>query len=205
MIAKGGAERFNALQTEAANVRNAVAGYDGALKALDALGTSGPGLDNAMMINGALEAFGLPVNADANANWQTLNKYLSNAGATAAAAAGYGGSDAGRALFGEGQPSAKKMTPQALREAILYVRAQQLGVLAKQGAATAWAEQNGNDYGKYSQFETKWNKAYNPDAMYMESLSDPAAQSRFYNSLSKEKRAALEKSYDAMAGLGAFN
>lgn len=202
--AKGGAERFNALQSDAGGVRNTVAGYDAALNALAQLGKSGPGVAPTMLITSTMESLGLPVNKDDNANWQALNKYLANAGAQAAASAGYGGSDAGRAIFGEGQPSAQKMNPEALQGAIQYVKAQNLGVLAKQSAAQNFIDQNGGDYTKYSQFENKWNKAYSPDAMYMNSLQDPQAQAKFYNSLPAAKQQALRKSYNEMAALGAF-
>lgn len=202
--ARGGAERYNNLVNEAGTVRNTVQGYDSALHALDNLGTSGPGLDQTMLISSTLESLGLPVDKDANANWQALNKYLANAAGTAAASAGYGGSDAGRAMFGEGQPSAKKMNPQALRDAIQYVKAQNLGVIAKQSAAQNFIDQNGGDYTKYSQFETKWNKAYNPDAMHMASLPTPEQKAQFFRSLPESKQKALRKSYNEMDALGAF-
>ncbi|NRC10864.1 hypothetical protein [Pseudomonas aeruginosa] len=156
-----------------------------------------------MLISSTLESLGLPSDKDANANWQSLNKYLQNAGASAAAQAGYGGTDAGRAVFGEGQPSAKSMNPEALREAIQYVKAQNLGVLAKQGAAQRFIDQNGGDYTKYSQFETRWNKTYNPDAMFYMSLP-PEQQTGYIKGLSADKRKKLAESIQKMDMLGAF-
>ncbi|WP_315809459.1 hypothetical protein [Pseudomonas sp. C9-3] len=203
VAAKGGAERFNGLMADADGLRNTIAGYDNAMGALDRLGTSGPGMSPVMTVNAGLEAFGLPVDADQNKNWQELHKYLENAANEAAKSAGYSGSDAGRAMFRGGQPSADAMNPAALKEAIQYVRAQSAGKLAKQQAAQQFADGNGGDLTKYSQFETRWNKAYNPDAMYMASLGDAEA-AQYWKSLPEAKRKAVEKSYDQMASLGAF-
>ncbi|ELE6507036.1 TPA: hypothetical protein NIB27_005846 [Pseudomonas aeruginosa] len=203
VAARGAAERFNNLASDAGNVRNTVQGYDAALGALENLGRSGPAVDKTMLISSTLESLGLPSDKDANANWQSLNKYLQNAGASAAAQAGYGGTDAGRAVFGEGQPSAKSMNPEALREAIQYVKAQNLGVLAKQGAAQRFIDQNGGDYTKYSQFETRWNKTYNPDAMFYMSLP-PEQQTGYIKGLSADKRKKLAESIQKMDMLGAF-
>lgn len=203
VAAKGGAERFNNLMADADGLRNTMAGYDNALAALDNLGSSGPGMSPVMTVKAGLEAFGLPVDADQNRNWQELHKYLENAANEAAKSAGYSGSDAGRAMFRGGQPSADTMNPAALKEAIQYVRAQAAGKLAKQQAAQRFADGNGGDLTKYSQFETRWNKAYNPDAMYMASLGDDEA-AQYWKSLPAKKRQAVEKSYDQMAALGAF-
>jgi hypothetical protein len=203
VAAKGGAERFNGLMADADGVRNTIAGYDNALTALESLGTSGPGLSPVMTVKAGLEAFGLPVDVDANKNWQELHKYLENAANDAAKSAGYAGSDAGRAMFRGGQPSADAMNPAALKEAIQYVRAQSAGKLAKQQAAQQFADQSGGDLTKYSQFETRWNKAYNPDAMYMASLGDEEV-AQYWQSLPAKKQQAIEKSYDQMASLGAF-
>lgn len=203
VMAKGGAERFNRLQEDASNVQTTVQGYDRALEALDALGKSGPAVDNMQHVSAILESIGMPVSADQNANWQSLKKYLANAASSAASAAGYSGSDARMSSFAAGQPDPTKMNPQALREAIQYVKAQQIGVLAKQSAAQAFLDSNGGDVSKFSTWETKWNKAYSPDAMYLRSLPE-GERGQFYNSLPPAKQKALRESYNQMDSLGAW-
>lgn len=200
---RGAAERFNTLMSDTEGTRNTIAGYDNALSALDNLGTSGPGIGSAMTVKAGLEAFGLTPAGDDTKDWQALHKYLENAANEGARSAGYNGSDAGRAMFRGGQPNADTMNPGALKEAIQYVRAQAAGKLAKQQAAQQFADSNGGDFTKYSQFETAWNKAYNPDAMYLSSLSDEDA-AKYLKSLPANKLKSIEKSYDQMSALGAF-
>lgn len=202
-IAKGGSDRYNTLSSNAENVRNTTQGYDRALQALDALGTSGPQVNNVQKIKATMEALGLKPTGQDTADWQSLKKYLANAAAQASAAAGFSGSDARAASFGAGQPDPNTMNSTSLREAINYVKAQNNGVLAKQQAATAFLGANNNDTTKYPQFEARWNKTYNPDVMYFVSLPDDQ-KGKYFQSLPKSKQSQIQSGYNAMHALGAF-
>lgn len=203
-VAEAAAERYNKAVEAATVVPNVVNGYDRALEALDET-LSGPGASKAMGIAAVMNTFNIPAGKDATENFQSLRKYLNNASAQAAADAGYSGSDARYEGFGKGQPDVETMNPAALGEAIKYVRAQELGKAARASAMTQFLERSGSDYSALPKWETQWNKAYNPDVMYMRSLDTPEEQARFFSTLPERRANAAKASYPKMIELGAFD
>jgi len=202
VAAKGGADRFNALQSSAGDARNSIQGYDRALQIVDQTRT-GPGSSSIADLGGVLTTLGVPIGKSDAENYQSLNKYLANAAGKAAEQAGFSGSDARVSAFFSGQPNAQHMNADSLKEAIQYVKAQQLGVLAKSSAEQQFIQANNNDYTKIPQFETQWNKAYDPEAMYFMSL-DPGQQASYVQKLSPADRKALTTHIQQMDQIGAF-
>lgn len=201
-IAKAAAARYNDLTAAAANSPTAINGYDRALAALKNT-TSGPGASAAASITGALNSFGIPIASDTTTNFQALKKYLANAGAQAATASGYSGSDARLSSFTEGQPNPDKMNPTALADAISYVKALQNGVIAKNNATQAYLQAHGGNTATLPAFETQWSNAFNPDVMELRGMS-PQEQQAYIGKLTPAKKQALMKSYSAMSAIGAF-
>lgn len=201
-IAKAAAGRYNDLTAAAANAPTAINGYDRALAALKNT-TSGPGASSAASITGALNSFGIPVASDTTTNFQALKKYLANAGAQAATASGYSGSDSRLSAFTEGQPNPDKMNPTALSDAISYVKALQNGVIAKNNAAQAYLQAHGGNTATLPQFETQWSNSFSPDVMELRGMS-PQDQQAYISKLTPDKKQALMKSYSAMSAIGAF-
>lgn len=201
-IAAAAAGRYNDLTAAAANAPTAINGYDRALAALKNT-TSGPGASSAASISGALNSFGIPVASDTTTNFQALKKYLANAGAQAATASGYSGSDARLSTFTEGQPNPDKMNPAALSDAISYVKALQNGVIAKNNAAQAYLQAHGGNTATLPQFETQWSNSFSPDVMELRGMS-PQDQQAYISKLTPDKKQALMKSYSAMSAIGAF-
>lgn len=201
-VATQAAQRYSGLVQAAGSVPNAINGYDRALGAL-ANTTSGKGANQIFDVTGVMNTLGIPLGKDEATNYQTLQKYLANAASQAAAASGYTGSDARFEAFTHGQPNAQTMNPTALSEAIKYVKAQQLGVLAKNNAANSFLQQNGNNYSVLPQFETHWSNTYSPDVMYLRSLP-PAEQQTWFKAQPQQQQQQIMRSYQGMAGLGAF-
>lgn len=202
-IADAAAERFNSLTDAANNAPTAINGYDRALEALSAANTSGRAADAKLFIPTILQSLGLQSEGGMAENYQTLKKYLANAGAQAASAAGYSGSDARLASFTSGQPDPEKMNPAALADAINYVKALQSGVLAKSNAAQAYLDANGGNTAKLPTFERKWANAFNPDVMELRNMA-PEQQQAYVASLKPEARKKLMDSYRKMAEVGAW-
>lgn len=201
-IAKAAAKRYNDLSQASQQAPIAINGYDRALDVLQNT-TSGPGASTGMLITGALNSFGLPVAKNTTENFQTLKKYLANAASQAASASGYSGSDARFDAFQAGQPNPEHMNPEALGDAIRYVRALQQGVVAKFGAEQSYLNAHGGNTSALPQFEEKWSKAFDPDVMELRSLS-PSQQVSYIGALSDAKRAKLTSAYKQMHELGAF-
>lgn len=210
-IAKAAADRYNALTQAAMDAPTAINGYDRALSALDAVesggimqgGGTGTAADAKNLVTGAMNAFGIPISTDETANYQTLKKYLANAGAQAASAAGYSGSDARMDAFEHGQPNATTMNPKALRGAIEYVKALQSGVIAKNNAAQAYLQAHGGNTATLPAFETQWSNVFTPDVMEYRNMT-PAQMQTYVNDLSPSQLASFKQSYSKMAALGAF-
>lgn len=202
-IAGAAADRYNSLIESANNAPTAINGYDRALEALAGAGTSGVAANAKLILPTILQSFGLQDEGGAVQNFQSLKKYLANAGAQAASAAGYSGSDARLSTFTQGQPDPQNMNPGALRDAIQYVKALQTGVIAKNNAAQAWVEQHGGNMAKLPEFERRWSNAFNPDVMELRNLA-PEQQRSFIASLKPEKRKSLMESYRKMSEVGAF-
>ena len=202
-VAGAAADRYNSLIEAANNAPAAINGYDRALEALQGAQTSGKMADAKLFIPTMLQSLGLQSEGGMVQDYQSLKKYLANAGAQAASAAGYSGSDARLASFTQGQPDAEKMNPGALRDAIQYVKALQSGVMAKNNAAQEWLTANGGNTAKLPEFERKWSNAFSPDVMELRNLA-PEQQQAFISSLSPAKRKSLMESYRKMSEVGAF-
>lgn len=202
-VAGAAADRYNALIEAAGNAPAAINGYDRALEALAGAQTSGQMANAKLFIPTMLQSLGLQSEGGEVQNYQSLKKYLANAGAQAASAAGYSGSDARLASFTQGQPDPEKMNPGALRDAIQYVKALQTGVMAKNNAAQAWLEANGGNTAKLPEFERKWSNAFSPDVMELRNLP-PEQQQAYIAGLSPAKRKSLMESYRKMSEVGAF-
>ena len=167
-------------------------------------GRGGGELANAKgLVNTLMETFGMQPGASSAENYQTLHKYLSNSAASAAAQAGYSGSDARMSAFMSGQANPDTMNTGALRNALLYTRAQQMGALEKARVMAHYITSTG-DYTGYPQYEAKWNAAYSPEAMYYHTL--PGAEKKAYLShLGKSDAKALATSLSEMKQAGAWN
>lgn len=202
-VAGAAADRYNSLIEAANNAPAAINGYDRALEALQGAQTSGKMADAKLFIPTMLQSLGLQSEGGMVQDYQSLKKYLANAGAQAASAAGYSGSDARLASFTQGQPDAEKMNPGALRDAIQYVKALQSGVMAKNNAAQEWLTANGGNTAKLPEFERKWSNAFSPDVMELRNLP-PEQQQAFISGLSPAKRKSLMESYRKMSEVGAF-
>lgn len=202
-IAGAAADRYNSLIEAAGNAPAAINGYDRALEALTGAQTSGQMANAKLFIPAMLQSLGLQSEGGEVQNYQSLKKYLANAGAQAASAAGYSGSDARLASFTQGQPDPEKMNPGALRDAIQYVKALQTGVMAKNNAAQAWLEANGGNTAKLPEFERKWSNAFNPDVMEFRNLP-PDQAAKFFAGLPEDKKRALRSSFTKMREVGAF-
>lgn len=202
-IAGAAADRMNSLIEAAGNAPAAINGYDRALEALAGAQTAGKMADAKLFIPTMLQSLGMQSEGGMVQDYQSLKKYLANAGAQAASAAGYSGSDARLASFTQGQPDAEKMNPGALKDAIQYVKALQTGVLAKNNAAQAWLESHGGNTAKLPEFERKWSNAFNPDVMEFRNLP-PDQAAKFFAGLPDEKKDALRKSFAKMREVGAF-
>ncbi|GAA0532468.1 hypothetical protein [Pigmentiphaga daeguensis] len=202
-VAAAAADRYNSLVESANNAPTAINGYDRALEALAGAGTSGVAANAKLFLPTILQSLGLQDEGGDVQNFQSLKKYLANAGAQAASAAGYSGSDARLSTFTQGQPDPQNMNPGALRDAIQYVKALQTGVIAKNNAAQAWVEQHGGNMAKLPEFERRWSNAFNPDVMELRNLP-PEQQRSYIASLKPEKRKALMESYRKMSEVGAF-
>ncbi|QWF40044.1 hypothetical protein [Bordetella hinzii] len=202
-IAGAAADRYNSLIEAAGNAPAAINGYDRALEALQGAQTSGKMADAKLFIPTMLQSLGLQSEGGVVQDYQSLKKYLANAGAQAASAAGYSGSDARLASFTQGQPDPERMNPGALRDAIQYVKALQTGVLAKNNAAQAWLEKHGGNTAKLPEFERRWSNAFSPDVMELRNMA-PEQQRAYIAGLSEAKRKALMDAYRKMSEVGAF-
>lgn len=204
-LAEGSAKSFNDLRAQAGSTPTAIDGYNRAEQTLLDGVTTGPGSTLGTNIIGRLNTAGIPLLKGDTTGYQSLQKYLANANAQAAAASGYNGSDARFESFSHGQPSTENMNPQALRYAIQYVRGQQFGVQAKYQAAQSFIAQQGGSTVNYPQFEAQWNKVYNPDVALVKAMPNPADQQAYLAQLKQQgKLDAWMKSYQQMQQLGAF-
>jgi hypothetical protein len=103
-----------------------------------------------------------------------------------------------------GQPNGDMNGP-ALVQQIKYVKGLQQGVLDKSSAYQAYLSQNGGNTANIGQFETQFNKAFNPDVSYVRSLSNPADQQAEIAKLKQTgKYQDWRNSYVEMKKLGAF-
>lgn len=204
-LAEGSAKSFNDLRAQASSTPTAIDGYNRAEQALMQGITTGPGSTMGTNIIGRLNTAGIPLMKGDATGYQSLQKYLANANAQAAAASGYNGSDARFESFSHGQPSAENMNPQALRYAIQYVRGQQAGVQAKYQAAQSFLNANNNSTVNYPQFEAQWNRVYSPDVMMVRSMPNQVDQQAYMQQLKQQgKLNDFIKSYQAMQQMGAF-
>ena len=177
--------------------------YDRAMAEVDRafVGKGSGGLNN---INTVLNTFGLKNGASTAESTQTLHKYLSNAATQAGGQLGMTGSDARLDALSSGQPNTNMNAP-ALKNAIKYVKGLQQGVLDKQSAVQNYLSKNGNNTANLGQFETQYNKAFNPEVSYIRSLSNPADQKAAMQELHKQGHMEdWTKSYQAMKQMGAF-
>ncbi|WP_176079509.1 hypothetical protein [Paraburkholderia tropica] len=204
-LAEGSAKSFNDLRAQASSTPTAIDGYNRAEQVLTEGVTTGPGSTFGTNIIGRLNTAGIPIMKGDATGYQSLQKYLANANAQAAAASGYNGSDARFESFSHGQPSAENMNPQSLRYAIQYVRGQQAGVQAKYQAAQSFLNANDNSTVNYPQFEAQWNRVYSPDVMTVRSMPNQADQQTYLNQLKQQgKLNDFIKSYQGMQQMGAF-
>ncbi|MFM0245212.1 hypothetical protein [Paraburkholderia sediminicola] len=204
-LAEGSAKSFNDLRAQAGSTPTAIDGYNRAEQTLLDGVTTGPGSTLGTNIIGRLNTAGIPLLKGDATGFQSLQKYLSNANAQAAAASGYNGSDARFESFSHGQPNTENMNPQALRYAIQYVRGQQFGVQAKYQAAQSFLNQQGGNTVNYPQFEAQWNKVYSPDVALVKAMPNPADQQAYLAQLKQQgKLGAWMKSYQQMQQMGGF-
>lgn len=204
-LAAGGAQRVGALQQAAGSAKNQMHSYDLALDAAQKAVT-GPGGAKIVNPQAILETlgFGTQGTGDRVKDTQILNSQLASAADQAAASLGLSGSDARLAAAKAGQPSGELNAP-ALVQQIKYVKGLQQGVLDKQSAVQNYLAQNGNNTANLGQFESQFNKAFNPDVSYIRSLSTPADQAAEIAKLKQQgKYADWRKSYVDMKALGAF-
>lgn len=202
-LAQGSAARVNEIQKSASGAGQLMNTYDRAMAEVDRafVGKGSGGLNN---INTVLNTFGLKNGASTAESTQTLHKYLSNAATQAAGQLGMNGSDGRLDALASGQPNTNMNAP-ALKNAIKYVKGLQQGVLDRNQAIQNYLAQNGNNTANLGQFETQYNKAFNPEVSYIRSLSNPADQKAAMQELHKAGHMEdWTKSYQAMKQMGAF-
>lgn len=204
-LAAGGAQRVNTLQQAAASAPNQMHSYDLALEAAHGAVT-GQGAGKIIDPQQILQTMGLGGMATGERvkDTQILNSQLASAADQAAASLGLAGSDARLQAAKAGQPNGEMNAP-ALIQQIKYVKGLQQGVVDKSNAYQAYLGKNGNNTANIGQFDSQFNKTFNPDVSYVRSLSNPADQQAEIAKLKQTgKYDAWRKSYVDMKALGAF-
>lgn len=205
-VADEAGKRYGSLQAAANTAKNQMKNYD---LALDAVGAALPGKGGSKALNvpTLLNTFGIQAGSDTVKNNQLLLNYLNSAADQAASALGLSGSDARLAAAKAGQPDPENMNVPALMESIRHVKGLQQAVLDRSNAVTAYLAKNGNNTGTLPQFESAWNRVFDPDVSLLRSLPQDQRAAWLDSHVGKVGSAARNNflnSYDAMAKLGAF-
>jgi hypothetical protein len=185
--------------------KQTIAGLENALHVLDSqqVTKTGNGVPKAVDALAILNNMGIPVAKDDVNGYKTLHKFLANAAATGAGAAGATGSDARFAQFLEGQPNAETMTPKALHGAIQYVLSQHDAAVARaQFLPQAYqdATKKGDPNAALTA-QTEWAKMYNPRVFEFSRMT-PEERTQFKNSMPADQRDKFGQSYNTAHQLG---
>ena len=150
-------------------------------------------------INAAATGMGFkpPMDVSNIAKFDEIKKNVANLGAQLSSGAGQTGTDARLTNAIASLPSAH-YSPAAIQEVGLNLKGLAAGANARSLAAANWQQQNGP--GGYAQFQSTWQKAYNPDLFYHIQKDDMAAWAK---GMSPTARARVLDQYRALKGLGA--
>ncbi|WP_342616583.1 hypothetical protein [Rhodoferax sp. GW822-FHT02A01] len=171
-INEAAGKSFAALPQNVVQAKQASAGLESALSALDNTST-GPGTSKAFSLAATLQNMGLPVAKTPTENYQTLTKFLNNALSLSAGVNGNTGSDSRFDQFMHGQPSADLMNKGPLRGAINYVLSQidavPAGAQVMQNAYQA-AKAAGDPNPAFTA-QKAWSDAYDPRVFQFNRMS----------------------------------
>lgn len=151
--------------------------------------------------NAVVGAVGLPnaLKADpgAIAKFNEMSKNAANLAQQLSSGAGANGTDARLANALRSLPGAH-YSPAAIQEVGLNLKGLASAANARSIAAANWQQQHGP--GSYSQFQSTWQKAYNPDLFYHVQKGD---LSKWSGGMSASARARVLDQYRTLKGLGA--
>lgn len=195
-----GGQKIAALPQIAVQSKQTVAGLESALNTLQ---QSGPGLKGRVNVEALLQNWGLPVGKAETENFQTLQKFLNNALATAASATGANGSDARFEQFLHGQPNADTMNAPALDKAIRYVLSQHdaAQVAAKYQMDAYKKARAEGDANAAQTAQQKWSEVYDPRVFEFSRMS-PKQRQQFRSSMSKDQQAQFGARYNQAHSMG---
>jgi hypothetical protein len=177
-------------------------GLENALNVL-ASTKSGPGTEKGFATAALLQNLGLPIAKTETENYQSLQKYLNNALATAAVANGNAGTDARFEQFLHGQPNAALMNKQPLEQAIRYVLSQVDAVPAANQVINAEYQRlraAGDPNAGYNA-QQAWIKQYDPKVFEFSRMT-PEERQLFKSRIHPTEQEAFGKKYNAAHGAG---
>lgn len=196
------ANGFQSAIDEGVKAKDASRSIDLILTAAKGLPT-GAGSDTLSTIKSRVNAFttgvgGGPVFNTANiAKFDEIKKNAANLAAQLSSGAGQTGTDARLNNAIQSLPNAH-YSPAAIQEVGLNLKGLAAAANARSIAAANWQQQHGP--GSYSQFQSTWQKAYNPDLFYHVQKGDLAAWAK---GMSATARARVLDQYRSLKALGA--
>ena len=151
-------------------------------------------------VNAAVGAFGRgPIfDPDKIAKFNEMAKNAANLGQQLSSGAGANGTDARLSNALKSLPTSH-YSPAAIQEVGLNLKALAAAANGRAQAAAAWQQQNGP--GGYAQFQSQWQKAYNPDLFYHMQKGDFQG---WASNMSPASRAHTLDQYRTLKSLGAF-
>jgi len=96
------------------------------------------------------------------------------------------------------------MAPESIHELTPSLVGLRMSDLGRSQAATRWLQAHGNAPASLGEFESNWNKNYDPDVYRLQAMN-PAQQQTFVRGLSQQQRAALNSKRNALAAMGALD
>lgn len=199
-IQAAGGEKMAALPQIAVQSKQTITGLE---NALGVLSKAGPGVKGAIGVTAILNNLGLPIGKSETENYQTLQKFLNNALATASSATGANGSDSRFEQFMHGQPNADTMNAPALDKAIRYVLSQHdaAQVAAKYQMDAYNKARSAGDPNAAQTAQQQWSQVYDPRVFEFNRMS-PQQRQQMKSSMSKEQQAQFGARYNQAHQMG---
>lgn len=204
VMAKGNANGYQALKTQAEGASDRINALDNILELANGATKYGPGtsarLERLSTINAVLPS-GMALGNDDTKNAQVMQKYVSNLAGQYMKALGGTGTDAqlSNALKSIANPD---MMNAAIKEVIPKLKAMEAAVQGKINGYDAWLAQ-GNNVANGNQYESLFRNAYEPKVFQV--MQMPADQRAAYvRSMPESEYAKFTSKYQALKKLNAL-
>lgn len=200
-IQKGAADPIISAPQLVATSKQSLTGLENAMRALEGVRATGPGTAKTNEVLAILNNAGWGIGGKGVNDYQSAQKYLSNALAQAAQGTGSAGSDARFEQFMHGQPNGETLNLDALRGAIRYVQSQHDAAVAKgEYLPKAYAEaQRRGDPNAALTAQQQWSSQYRPEMFNFNRMSKQE-QAEFLRSQGIENAKKFVQQYNQYAG-----